>query len=295
MAAHDRIALQQNHGIIDGQLKYTRPFTVLDFLKCLLRPKYHNKILKLRPKIRKANDVDLETAFANAYINFTQYVSVAHKSACNYNIAWQALVRLVAIQCCTTQKDVDIVIPIAFSDPNNATILGRKSVSAIMIQVKNREKKETVDIDVEDINFFNDITPNDTYIKGLDNKHPFISIVMQLGHEQVTDKVTSEESTRDSNRSSTSAQKDNTHCQYKFNIHGVSGVYEGIEETDAINLQNLLSVNTSDDEYARQPVRTPKRGAKKDSEYENIKEIACCTTNSYKINLAKGVNLLPVV
>lgn len=269
-AAHDRAVLQQisaSNNSMDGQLKYTQPVKVLEFLKCLLKEDFHSLILQMKTK-RKPEGItmDLQTAFTDAYINFTHYMRVENDVNADYHLAWNALARSAALQCYQNQESVDIIIPILLSNPNGDNILDKKSVSAILIQVKNREDKKPVYINADKINFF----PSD-YL-------PYIAIVMELGLGDVKEPfVTTVESATSTSLRSVPDTED---AMYRFEIKGVKGVYEAINDTDAVNLENLLLVKDHHDDYPREEVKDKDRTLKPQL-YEINKEARKITDGYY--------------
>lgn len=292
MAAHDRTAIQQEQR--DSQLMYTKPLKVVDFLKNLLKEEYHEAILNMKPQDQSPSDVILKEAFENAYVNFTNYIKAEDSAVCNYSYAWQALVRSVAIQCSPNQEDVDIVIPIAFSETGNEATLGRRSTSAVLIQVKNRDTpKSDVNINMDKIRFFYDRLPNQTYAQSTNNKRPFITIVMELGEQRAQDAVTIVGRNIDVMPSTRSQDVRKDHPQYNFVISGVTNVYKGIDSEDTINLRSLLVSKTPDIEYPRKTLE--KQDAKLLREYNAIRKESTAAINCFKIGIkgASGQSLLP--
>lgn len=182
-AAHDRAALAtQSRPNLRNQLIYTRPIKVVDFLKALISERFHSTILECLPaKHVTDDDLTLEKAFANAYINFTHFLKGGDSGIANISFAWKSLVRSAAIQCCPTQPNIDIIIPIVFSQggPEKAR-LSKDNVSAILIQVKNRKSTLTENIDaVNVLDFFED--KENTFTDDNFKKTPYIAILVELG------------------------------------------------------------------------------------------------------------------
>lgn len=153
--AHDKAVV--SYPLMDPQMIYSKPVRVIDFLKCLFVEDHHSDLLRAKPEQMIKDEKTLENAFENAYINFTQFCRAADDRVCHVSFAWQGLVRGVAIQCCGNQKGVDIVIPIVFTpkaDQLGRAVLGSPSVSAIIVQVKNRRVAKKVSFDIDKVKFF---------------------------------------------------------------------------------------------------------------------------------------------
>lgn len=249
-AAHDRAVrlLDQRYTSQTSlQLLYTRPVGVLDFLKCLFAEEHHNKLLQALPMEQRNGEFTLEKAFSNAYVNFTHFCRAEKKDLCHLRFAWQGLVRSVAIQCCQTQEGVDIIIPIAFATEDNRpelAMLGKSSVSAIVIQVKDRNDAHTVYIDLEKLKFF-----KNNKGKNL-NERPYISIVLELGLVGDTgDKPIEVTTIRAKTRKTRLDEKTYEHPQYNIVANGFHGVYKDISRKEDAILRKILHTSSFKEEY----------------------------------------------
>lgn len=121
-------------------------------------------------------------------------------------------------------------------------------------------------INADKINFF----PSD-YL-------PYIAIVMELGLGDVKEPfVTTVESATSTSLRSVPDTED---AMYRFEIKGVKGVYEAINDTDAVNLENLLLVKDHHDDYPREEVKDKDRTLKPQL-YEINKEARKITDGYY--------------
>jgi len=77
----------------------------------------------------------------------------------------------MAIQCHNLQEDIDFVLPVLF---DRKQTLSRFVMTAIFIQIKNRDQKQSVNISADTLHYF---TPGN---KEQDSR-PYITIVMELG------------------------------------------------------------------------------------------------------------------
>lgn len=254
-AAHDRAVRLQNQQHTSGtnaQLVYTKPVGLLDFLKCLFAKDHHSDLLCALPVEYRDGEVKLEEAFSSAYVHFTHFCRADKKDLCHLQFVWQGLVRSAAIQCCQTQEGVDIIIPIAFTSRGGRpeyAMLGKPSVSAIVIQVKDRIKPRPVHINLDKLNFFRDD-------KGVElNSRPFISIVLELGlvpEDVKTNKMFKATTTRDigvESRASRQSKATYRHPQYNIVVNGFQGIYEGISKEEDAIMQKILSISSFDKEY----------------------------------------------
>lgn len=261
-AAHDRAALEQWKANTDTPLQFTRPIKVIDFLKALISEEYHTAVLECLPEIHQAQDILLKDAFKNAYISFTHFIKAEDNSVTNTSIAWQALVRSVAIQCCKTQENIDIVIPIVFSSegPDKA-MLEENNVSAILIQVKNRKTPEMVNVSADKIHFFATNTSS-AVATGTEDLRPFIAIVMELGEATGHDPKPGRKSRNKSKPAKVNYVKvsgresgintrgqNEIHPKYNIEIHGIFGVYKDIANGAEKMAGKVLELSDAESEY----------------------------------------------
>lgn len=238
-----------------NQLIYTRPIKVVDFLKALISERFHSTILECLPaKHVTDDDLTLEKAFANAYINFTHFLKGGDSGIANISFAWKSLVRSAAIQCCPTQPNIDIIIPIVFSQggPEKAR-LSKDNVSAILIQVKNRKSTLTENIDaVNVLDFFED--KENTFTDDNFKKTPYIAILVELGDMTDNNDPRSKKrtgyvqiSTRKHGMNTRNA--DGAHPKYNIEVYGISEVYKDVNEDVVHIAENLLAKGEYSDTY----------------------------------------------
>ncbi|KAG6892788.1 hypothetical protein C0995_002409, partial [Termitomyces sp. Mi166 len=115
----------------------------------------------------------LEKAFKDGYVHFTQFVNAGDNSTITDEAAYLLFTRAAAIQGYWNMPKADLVIPVCICPDANPT---RWSMTAILIQVKNRVDKQPILIDAQQtFGFFTKSTMKKY------NKHPYITIVMELG------------------------------------------------------------------------------------------------------------------
>ncbi|KAG6851883.1 hypothetical protein H0H87_011898 [Tephrocybe sp. NHM501043] len=144
--------------------------------------------------------------------------------------------RGAAIHGHDTLPDIDIGLPILMpAEAGNPT---RWRTTGIFIQVKNRLKKQAINIDVQKIfKFFTQAKSNDPDAKTI-NSRPYITIAMQLGiDDMVEDKA---------------GMQSQSHPRYHINIRGCSPkVYNVIDTPSADHYNTLLAYNDLVSEHPR--------------------------------------------
>ena len=158
------------------EAQYSKPVSVFDFLTALVGPTHMKVILTSQPD-NVHDGVTFEEAFKHAKVNFTHFVKGNDSSVITDEAAWMALSRCMAFQCANGQWMIDLHIPVLLWDE----LLGRYVVSRIFIQIKNQLKKQPVEIDATQLEFFTD-PPAGHYAEFTRyNEQPYIAIVIHLG------------------------------------------------------------------------------------------------------------------
>jgi hypothetical protein len=97
--AHDAAAKKQT--IQDNpEIQYHVPVPVIDFLKALVNPKWHDIILKALPVTVTENSQTLQDTFANAYVNFSHFTQTTDSEVLHCCYLYASLVTSGStIQC----------------------------------------------------------------------------------------------------------------------------------------------------------------------------------------------------
>ncbi|RDB30775.1 hypothetical protein Hypma_005735 [Hypsizygus marmoreus] len=231
---------------------FSRPIPLVKFLQELVGKKHINKVLDARPD-NIPNGATLREAFCDAQINFTHFAKGGDSSIITDEAAWTALARCIAWQCANGQDMIDLYIPILLFD----AFLGRYVVSGIFIQVKNRLRKQRVEIDIEKLGFFSSGGTEEA------RKRPYIALIMELGIKKTKaqDRIplltpskvvakpgpTKKQPTRNS-KASTIIK----HPRYAISIVGCSNtVYNVVRPQDRPSYQSLLAMNGILEEHPR--------------------------------------------
>jgi len=110
--------------------------SVVDFMKALLPPEKYNTLLQSVPTSWPMNhpgEKTFEAIFKDHGMWFNHIIKIEEKEMISIDHLWKFVVRGAMILCATNQEGIDIVLPICHMTQN----LGRDSVTAIIIQVKN--------------------------------------------------------------------------------------------------------------------------------------------------------------
>ena len=252
------------------EAQYSRPVPVFDFLTALVGPTHMKVILESRPD-NVHDGVTFEEAFKDAKVNFTHFVKGNDSSIITDNAAWVALSRCMAFQCANGQWMIDLYIPVLLWDEP----LGRYVVSGIFIQIKNQLKKQPVEIDATQLEFFTDPPAGHVEFTRY-NERPYIAIVMHLGIQPgsmnglaTENKVSENEATGNDPEASAwiPPQSSSTttpsylnietdksaHPRYAITIVGCSNaVYNVIEKEDEDKFATLITSRDIVDEHPRQ-------------------------------------------
>jgi hypothetical protein len=260
--AHDAaaIAAQRTHPVQQQKdlssfpnVRFSIPIRLVDFLSELIGTDHIHTIFESRPDNIRSGSTFREV-FEDAYIHFTHFAKAIDSCPVSDDTAWRAMCRGMCFQCSDHQPDIDIVLPIIL---NKEKPLCRTTMSAIMIQVKNRQKHQCLHIDAERLGFF---TSGATDGEG---KRPYITLIMNLGiHDppspsQAAASMTSTvhaDSGRTSGPVTWSATQDlKHHPRYAITITGCSSsVYKVIGSNQTDKYAMLLASRSLFEEHPQQ-------------------------------------------
>jgi hypothetical protein len=108
------------------------------FLQELLADPTHTSVFGSHPACSRdpSEDKPLHEQFKDSKMWFNHFIVVEDFDILNSEYLWRYLLRGAAIICATSQAGCDIVLPFMFRDGK----LGKMTVSAVMIQVKNDKR-----------------------------------------------------------------------------------------------------------------------------------------------------------
>jgi hypothetical protein len=177
--AHD-LAIEDEYRtptrLTDAEPIFSRPISVIAFLRALLQPKFADEVLDYLPE-NDRQGVKLREAFKDAFINFTHFGRTGEAAMLVDEAALYAMCRGMGWTFYRQQRGVDIGIPVFLGQPDE--VLNRYRMTMIFIQVKNTSRSEKPLIDIESSAFkpqFFSTSPN-----GPADGRPYIVIVMNLG------------------------------------------------------------------------------------------------------------------
>jgi hypothetical protein len=122
---------------------WSRPFTVLDFLKSLFNDAYHtvfNELQESRNTRSQMSYKTIEEAFSGGLCNFTHFTTTDQplRPENMKDLLHALMMQNAALQLAVNQADYDLLIPVYFGMANEA--FDRNKLSAIVVQVKNQAK-----------------------------------------------------------------------------------------------------------------------------------------------------------
>ncbi|KAI6031017.1 hypothetical protein EDC04DRAFT_3065254 [Pisolithus marmoratus] len=176
----------------------------LTFLRALFPECLHSLILRSRPDNNWSSHETLEEAFGDAVVRFTHFIKAADSAVVETSTMAFAFMRTCAFICHSQQKGIDIIIPILL---NGSSKLVESSMSALLIQVKRRQKAGSVNAYTIDANVYNFFPQDDA--------RPYITLVAELGVD--SPKV---ETGKSSERSSARTKKRNINSRYSIRAYG---------------------------------------------------------------------------
>ena len=159
----------------DSQPNFSKGCKFTTFIEQLFSEEYANLILNSVPDNLKRTTTFAE-AFKDATVRFTHFVRMADDTGTTTHVMWVAFVRCMAIICWTSQKTVDIVIPVLIK---RTSMIEESTMTGLLIQVKRRKDKGSViqyEINQKEIGFF----PADN----ADNTaacRPYVTLVAEIG------------------------------------------------------------------------------------------------------------------
>jgi len=162
--AHDNVICRLN--LVDKtKLQFHRPILLLDWLKELINPQWHESVLSSKP-IADPHGLSLEEAFKDAYLNFSHFARAEDDSVLSPDMLYLCLVRHMAYQCADNQRSTDIVA--AVHHEGLEAPIGPENTSPLYGQMKDRAK-------------FSEVLLN-PHIGGTPrNGRPILSLVHDLG------------------------------------------------------------------------------------------------------------------
>ena len=112
-----------------------RAYKLLDFFESLFPKIEYQKISDAQPHKFQPNyqGQTFSATFANAKIYFNHFIKVNDYKVISRKYLWMLMARGAAVLCADNQRGFDIIIPFLVY----ASHLGRSTISAIVIQVKN--------------------------------------------------------------------------------------------------------------------------------------------------------------
>ncbi|KAI1787010.1 hypothetical protein LXA43DRAFT_1085152 [Ganoderma leucocontextum] len=158
----------------DTHRTFSRPVTVIEFIKTLLSPALAQTVLNSRPDNLPSNHPEsrtFENVFEHAVLNFTHFAKGTDDSALNEDTALGCFLRSMAVICRDGAPMVDAFLPVLMKP---SAPLCPEAMTGILVQFKLRKKKGTkaaYEIDEKRVGLFRDGTP----------LRPYITLVMELG------------------------------------------------------------------------------------------------------------------
>lgn len=152
-----------------------RPVSLFAFLEELFNVGQVDKLRVSYPASGYGERFD--AAFKDAHVRFTHFARLEDNSLVTSRGAWIAMTRGIAWQCAPQQEVIDCIVPVAL----NRGLLSEKTMTAILIQVKNRKSPAPLVIDESKLShkghrFF----PAET-----EDRRPYIALVLELGVRNV--------------------------------------------------------------------------------------------------------------
>jgi len=153
------------------QHNFSRGCKLITFIRTLFSDACAKQVLDSVPDNIKSSTT-FATAFENAIVRFTHFGKMADDTATTTHAMFAAFVRCMAVICWSSQKSVDLLIPVLLKPREK---LQESVMTGLLIQVKRRRAKGSViqyAIDQDALGFFP--APTKTV-------RPYITLVAELG------------------------------------------------------------------------------------------------------------------
>ncbi|CAA7268828.1 unnamed protein product [Cyclocybe aegerita] len=175
-----------------GDLNWSSGCSLVTFLKSLTGRKFQELVLDCKPNNLLASEGQpLKEAFARSWVRFTHFGRAADDGAVTTSAACAAFVRAMSFIGWSSQKSVDVCIPILLDIDKPIT---EANMSSILVQIKLRSKKGSYEIDAKKIGLFPPPGSSRDCMKtkmGVESEkyfsRPYISLVMELGVGKLRD------------------------------------------------------------------------------------------------------------
>ncbi|KAF8331420.1 uncharacterized protein EI90DRAFT_1019614 [Cantharellus anzutake] len=120
---------------------FHKPVKVLDFLRCLFHPSYHQIIFSALPVVAGEGAMSLERAYENAYISFSHFVQAGDSKVVRVEYLSKLLLRGGALNCYVERSSIDLsfVIPVFFGGLEQP--IDRGKTSALQVQIRNHKNR----------------------------------------------------------------------------------------------------------------------------------------------------------
>ena len=168
--AHDSVIMKGNPNLSTPEAIFHRPIRVIDFLQHLFHSTYHEVILDAGPVKARRDSKTLREAYKNAYLSFSHFARAGDVEAAKLGKINKLLLRGLALQCKSTQKSIDMAIPVFFGDAENGHI-SEENTSVLQVQIRNRKQRENERVNPDIV-----LVPKD----GM----PVLSLFLELGSEE---------------------------------------------------------------------------------------------------------------
>ncbi|CAA7268435.1 unnamed protein product [Cyclocybe aegerita] len=175
-----------------GNPNWSSGCSLVTFLKSLTGRKFQELVLDCKPNNLLASEGQpLKEAFARSWVRFTHFGRAADDGAVTTSAACAAFVRAMSFIGWSSQKSVDVCIPILLDIDKPIT---EANMSSILVQIKLRSKKGSYEVDAKKIGLFPPPGSSRDCMKtkmGVESEkyfsRPYISLVMELGVGKLRD------------------------------------------------------------------------------------------------------------
>ena len=156
----------------DSQPHFSNGCKFTTFIEQLFSKEYANLILNSVPDNLKRTTTFVD-AFDDAIVRFTHFVRMADDTGTTTHVMWVAFVRCMVIICWSSQKTVDIVIPVLLK---RESMIEESTMTGLLIQVKQRKAKGSViqyEINQKEVGFFP--------AGSIADYRPYVTLVAEVG------------------------------------------------------------------------------------------------------------------